>query len=90
MLLGRKLDSTYGQVPVSSVWNVPPMKGLLSIAVVVWISDNNESEYKKEIEALVMWCNENNLPLNISKTKELIIDFRNKGEHAPIYISGAE
>eukprot|EP00061_Rhincodon_typus_P011684 g36897.t1 len=37
-----------------------------------------------------MWCNENNLSLNVKKTKELIINFRKKGEHAPIYISGAE
>eukprot|EP00061_Rhincodon_typus_P002850 g18658.t1 len=34
------------------------------------------------------WCNENNLCLNISKTKELIINFRKKeGEHASIYVN---
>eukprot|EP00061_Rhincodon_typus_P003728 g20830.t1 len=38
-----------------------------------------------------MWCNENNLSLNVSKTKELIIDIRKKGgEHAPNYINGTE
>eukprot|EP00061_Rhincodon_typus_P004796 g23450.t1 len=37
------------------------------------------------------WCNENNLSLNVGKTKELIFDFRKKGgEHAPIYINRAE
>eukprot|EP00061_Rhincodon_typus_P006161 g26502.t1 len=37
------------------------------------------------------WCNENNLSLNVDKTKELI-DFRKKGggEHAPIYINETE
>eukprot|EP00061_Rhincodon_typus_P015202 g42742.t1 len=37
------------------------------------------------------WCNENNLSLSVSKTKELIIDFRKKGgECNPIYINGTE
>eukprot|EP00061_Rhincodon_typus_P001912 g16119.t1 len=38
-----------------------------------------------------MWCNDNNLFLNVGKTKELIIDFRKKrGEQAPFYINGTE
>eukprot|EP00061_Rhincodon_typus_P012435 g38171.t1 len=41
---------------------------------------------ERKIEGLVTWCNENNLSLNVIKTKELIIDFRKKGgEHASIY-----
>eukprot|EP00061_Rhincodon_typus_P002525 g17788.t1 len=36
-------------------------------------------------------CDENNLSLNVSKIKELIIDFRKTGaEHALIYINGTE
>eukprot|EP00061_Rhincodon_typus_P012275 g37905.t1 len=59
--------------------------------VVRRISNNDESKYTREMEVLVMWCNENNLSLNVSKTRKLIIDFREKGgEHAPIYISGTE
>eukprot|EP00061_Rhincodon_typus_P017042 g45566.t1 len=55
------------------------------------IPNNNESEYRTEIEGSASWCNENNLSLNIGKTKELIIDFRKKGgEHVPSYINGAE
>eukprot|EP00061_Rhincodon_typus_P002287 g17087.t1 len=51
----------------------------------------NESKYRREIEGLVTWCNENNLSLNVGKTKELIIDFRKKvGQHAPIFINGTE
>eukprot|EP00061_Rhincodon_typus_P005355 g24762.t1 len=38
-----------------------------------------------------MWCNGNNLSLNVGKTNEPIIDFRKKGrEHIPIHIHGAE
>eukprot|EP00061_Rhincodon_typus_P007629 g29503.t1 len=51
--------------------------------IVGLISDNNELNYSREIESFVTWCNENNLSLNVSKTKELIINFIKKGgEHA--------
>eukprot|EP00061_Rhincodon_typus_P004944 g23780.t1 len=54
------------------------------------MSNNDESNYRRETEGLVTWCSDNNLSLNTGKTKELIIDFRKKGrEHAPIYINGA-
>ena len=34
-----------------------------------------------------MWCQENNLSLNINKTKEMIVDFRKQQrEHHPIHI----
>eukprot|EP00061_Rhincodon_typus_P004028 g21585.t1 len=59
--------------------------------IVERVSNNDASNYRREIEGLVTRCNENNLSLNISKTKELIIDFRKKGgENTPIYINGTE
>jgi hypothetical protein len=37
-----------------------------------------------------VWCQDNNLSLNISKTKELIVNYRNwRAEHTPIHIDGA-
>eukprot|EP00061_Rhincodon_typus_P007916 g30069.t1 len=55
------------------------------------IPNNDESKYRRETEGLVTWCNENNLSLNIEKTKELIIDFRKKGgEHTSTYINRTE
>ena len=37
-----------------------------------------------------MWCQDNNLSLNVSKTKELIVDFRKRrAEQAPISIDRA-
>jgi hypothetical protein len=42
------------------------------------------------VSNLAVWCQENNLSLNIKKTKELIVDYRKRGgEHAPIHIDGA-
>ena len=36
-----------------------------------------------------MWCQENNLSLNVSKTKEMVVDFRKQQrEHPPIHIDG--
>eukprot|EP00061_Rhincodon_typus_P014226 g41126.t1 len=56
--------------------------------VVGWISNNEESKYRREIKGLVTWCNENILSVISAK---LIIDFRKKGgEHTPIYINGTE
>ncbi|KAK3556092.1 hypothetical protein QTP70_005252 [Hemibagrus guttatus] len=46
--------------------------------VVGLISDNNETAYLEEISNLENWCQRNNLLLNISKTKELIVDFSTK------------
>ena len=37
--------------------------------VVGWISNNDKTEYRDEIENLVNWCGNNNLSLNVNKTK---------------------
>ena len=54
-----------------------------------FISNDDESQYRDQIVGLVNWCNENNLSLNVSKTKEMIIDFRrNKTPLLPLMING--
>ena len=53
------------------------------------IKDNDESAYRDEVDRLAAWCEDNNLLLNTTKTKELIVDFRrNAVTHPPIYING--
>ena len=55
------------------------------------ITDQNESYYRGEVEELVDWCSNNNLELNVSKTKEVIIDFRRiKTPVSPLLINGEE
>ncbi|KAK3525680.1 hypothetical protein QTP70_004899 [Hemibagrus guttatus] len=44
------------------------------ITVAGLISWGNESAYRDEVEQLTVCCRENNLLLNTSKTKELVID----------------
>ena len=55
--------------------------------VVGLIPNNDETAYREEVRALGVWCQENNLSLNINKTKEIIKDFRKQQrEQPPIHI----
>ncbi len=47
-------------------------------AVVGLITDDNEKAYLKELKGLTHWCPDNNLLMNISKTKDMIVDFGKK------------
>ena len=40
------------------------------------ITDDDDTHYRQEIDRFVEWCDENYLELNVSKTKEMIVDFR--------------
>jgi hypothetical protein len=40
------------------------------------ITNNNETAYREEVRALRVWCQDNNLSLNVNKTMEMIVDFR--------------
>ena len=54
------------------------------------ITKNDETSYRKEVNLLTMWCSNNNLLLNVSKTKEIVVDFRRRHtEHPPLTIDGA-
>ncbi len=54
------------------------------------ISNNDETTYLDEVERLTSWCQDNGLSLNVSKTKELIVDFRKRQQrpYTPPMISG--
>ena len=53
------------------------------------ITSDDETAYRKEDRDLAVLC-QDNLSLNVSKTKELIVDYRKRrSEHAPIHINGA-
>ena len=59
--------------------------------VIGCVNNANESVYREEVQRLVGWCKNNNLVLNISKTKEMIIDFHKKKTPIhPLFIDGAE
>ncbi|KAL0195028.1 hypothetical protein M9458_008600 [Cirrhinus mrigala] len=58
--------------------------------VIGLISNNDETAYREEIKHLATWCTDNNLLLNTTKAKELIVDSRKgrRGSHEPIHING--
>ena len=54
------------------------------------ITNIDETAYREEVRELAVWCQDNNLTLNVSKTKDLIVDYRKRwAEQAPINIDGA-
>jgi hypothetical protein len=54
------------------------------------ITNNDETVYREEVRDLAGWCQNNNLSLNVTKTKEMIVDYRKRrSEHAPIVIDRA-
>ena len=54
------------------------------------ITDNDETAYREEVRDRAGWCQNNNLSLNVTKTKEMIVDYRKRRtKHAPLFIDGA-
>jgi hypothetical protein len=50
------------------------------------ITDNNETAYREEVRDLAVLYQDNNLSLNVSKTKELIVYYRKRrAEHALLW-----
>ena len=43
-----------------------------------FIENADETAYRDEVQRMVGWYADNNLELNVSKTKEMIVDFRRK------------
>ncbi len=54
------------------------------------INNDDETAYLDEVERLTSWCQDNCLSLKVSKTKELIVDFRKRQQrpYTPLMISG--
>ncbi|TWW76587.1 hypothetical protein D4764_13G0012490 [Takifugu flavidus] len=61
-------------------------------AAVGLITDGDDGEYRGLIEDFVDWSLRNNLQINASKTKELVVDFRrsNNPPSAPVNILGKD
>jgi hypothetical protein len=58
--------------------------------VVGLITDNDETAYREEVRYLSGWCQNNNQSLNVTKIKEMIVDYRKiSTEQVPILIDGA-
>ena len=55
------------------------------------ITDNDETAYREEVRDRAVWYQDNNLSLNVIKTKEMIVDYRKKRtEHASFSSKGLQ
>ncbi len=89
-VLSPRLYSLYTHDCVSSHSSTSIVKFSDDTVVLGLISNNYETTYLDEVERLTSWCQDNCLSLNVSKTKELIVDFRKRQQrpYTPLMISG--
>ena len=58
--------------------------------MITLISNNNEDGYRQTISCISRWCSENYLDLNVTKTKEMILDMLKKqNSKTPVTISNS-
>ncbi len=90
-VLSPLLYSFYTHDCVSSHSSTSIVKFADDTVVLGLISNNDETTYLDEVERLTSWCQDNCLFFNMSKTKELIVDFRKRQQrpYTPLMISGA-
>ncbi len=89
-VLSPLLYSLYTHDCVSSHSSTSIVKFADDTVVLGLVSNNDEAAYLDEVERLTSWCQDNCLSLNMSKTKELIVDFRKRQQrpYTPLMISG--
>ncbi len=89
-VLSPLLYSLYTHDCVSSHSSTSIIKFADDTVVLGLISIKNETAYLDEVKSLTSWCQDNCLSLNVSKTKELIVDFRKRQQrpYTPLMISG--
>ncbi len=89
-VLSPLLYSLYTHDCVSSHSSTSIVKFADDSVVLGLISNNDETAYLGEVERLTSWRQDNCLSLNVSKTKELIVDFRKRHllPYTPLMISG--
>ncbi len=89
-VLSPLLYSLYTHDCVSSLYSTSIVKFADNTVVLGLISNNDETAYLDEVERLTSWCQDNCLSLNVSKTKELIVDFRKRQQrpYTSLMISG--
>ena len=62
--------------------NIPIIKYADDTSIQALISSEKDlTNYKSEIDKFVQWCDDQYLKLNVSKTKEIIFDFRKNQYH---------
>ncbi len=81
-VLSPLLYSLYTHDCVSSHSSTSIIKFADDTVVLGLISNNDEIAYLDEVKRLTSWCQDNCLSLNVSKTKELFVDFSKSQQQA--------
>ena len=90
-VLSPLLFSLYTNDCISHCQSVGLFKFADDTTVVGLITNNDETKYRNQITSLVDWCSTNNLDLNPSKTKEVVVDFNRRHEdHLPLAVNNTE
>ncbi|KAF7651059.1 hypothetical protein LDENG_00116650, partial [Lucifuga dentata] len=89
-ILSPLLFSLYTNSYTSSHQSIKLLKFAEDTTLIGFISGEDESAYRWEIDHLVTWCRHNNLELNALKTVEMIVDYRkNPAPPTPITLCDA-
>ncbi len=88
-VLSPLLYSLYTHDCVSSHSSTSIIKFADDTVVLGLINNEDEAAYLDEVERLTSWWQDNCLSLNVSKTKELIVDFRKRQQrpYTPLMIN---
>ena len=92
-MLSPLLYSLYTHDCVSSFDDCTIVKYADDTTVIGLIKGNDERNYRNQIQSLTQWCSDNHLDLNVTKTKEIVVDCRsrrNEISHRPITVNGAD
>ena len=80
-VLAPVLFSIYTNDCQSNITNVPIIKYADDTAIQALIKNEKDLHvFNQVISNFVVWCEDNYLQLNVKKTKEMIFDFRKKGD----------
>ena len=74
----KQLNSLFNHGCVAKHDSNTIIKFLDDTTVVGLITNNDETAYKEDFRDLAVWCQYNILSINVSKTKELIADYRSE------------
>ena len=90
-VLSPALFSLYTSKCVSENRKCNVIKYADDTVITGFLSPNDTHDYVSTVRGFTEWCDEHNLHLNVSKTKELLFDFRKKSEgHEPLFLHGKE
>ena len=75
-VLSAFLFTIYTTDCTSSSKQVVILKYADDTVIIGLLSNNDETSYRQEVMKFCKWCDDNYLNLNVSKTKEMLVDFR--------------